>query len=277
EAFRLGYVAGLAYYLTSLYWLLLIPYRWHSIPLGPAAGWLALSAYLALYPAAWVWLVSQVQSSKSNSDKSRAGVQSPADTSPTSWTGRTMWAISGAAAWVALEMVVARLFSGFPWNLLGASQYRMTPLLQIASFTGIYGVSFLVVWLSLSLFSAALMLVRRPASRSIWVAEVFLPMAALAAVFSFGFRQLTHAPPPARTLRVTFVQPSIPQTLIWDESKDEERFRELIQLSEQALTNQTDLLLWPEAGIPKLLQYDQATFDAVTGLARAYHVWLIAG
>src|SRR5439155_22038972 len=56
EAFRLGYVAGLAYYLTSLYWLLLIPYRWHSIPLGPAAGWLALSAYLALYPAAWVWL-----------------------------------------------------------------------------------------------------------------------------------------------------------------------------------------------------------------------------
>src|SRR5262249_51525686 len=64
EAFRLGYVAGLAYYLTSLYWLLLIPYRWHSIPLGPAAGWLALSAYLALYPAAWVWLMSQVPSSQ---------------------------------------------------------------------------------------------------------------------------------------------------------------------------------------------------------------------
>ena len=58
ESFRIGYVAGLAYYLASLYWLLLIPYRWHSIPLGPAAGWLSLSAYLALYPATWVWLLS---------------------------------------------------------------------------------------------------------------------------------------------------------------------------------------------------------------------------
>ena len=59
ESFRIGYVAGLAYYLASLYWLLLIPYRWHSIPLGPAAGWLSLSAYLALYPATWVWLLSE--------------------------------------------------------------------------------------------------------------------------------------------------------------------------------------------------------------------------
>ena len=60
ERFRIGYVAGLAHYLASLYWLLLIPYRWHSIPLGPATGWLALSAYLALYPAIWVWLVAEV-------------------------------------------------------------------------------------------------------------------------------------------------------------------------------------------------------------------------
>ena len=37
ETFRIGYVAGLTHYLASLYWLLLIPYRWHSIPLGPAA------------------------------------------------------------------------------------------------------------------------------------------------------------------------------------------------------------------------------------------------
>jgi apolipoprotein N-acyltransferase len=65
ESFRIGYVAGLAYWLASLYWLLLIPYRWHSIPVGPAAGWLALSAYMALFPATWVWLVAAVQSPRS--------------------------------------------------------------------------------------------------------------------------------------------------------------------------------------------------------------------
>ena len=46
---------------------------------------------------------------------------------------------------------MARFLTGFPWNLLGSSQYRMTPLIQIASVTGIYGVSFLMVWFSLSL------------------------------------------------------------------------------------------------------------------------------
>src|SRR5206468_11076924 len=60
QSFRIGYVGGLAYYLAGLYWLLAIPYRWHGIPLGPAAGWVALSAYLALYPAFWVWLITRL-------------------------------------------------------------------------------------------------------------------------------------------------------------------------------------------------------------------------
>src|ERR1700677_1084093 len=53
DVFRLCFAAGLSFWLASLYWLLEIPYRWHSIPLGPGAGWLALSAVVALFPATW--------------------------------------------------------------------------------------------------------------------------------------------------------------------------------------------------------------------------------
>ena len=56
-------------------------------------------------------------------------------------------------------------------------------------------------------------------------------------VFNFGLRQLKNDPPASRTLKVTFVQPSIPQTVIWDETKGTERFGDLLRLSEQALTN----------------------------------------
>ncbi|HWH68062.1 MAG TPA: apolipoprotein N-acyltransferase, partial [Candidatus Sulfotelmatobacter sp.] len=194
-----------------------------------------------------------------------------------SWWQRTLWALAGAAVWVALEMIVARLFGGFPWNLLGASQYQMVPLIQIASVTGIYGVSFLVIWVSLSFLSGALMLLRHPARRSAWIGEIFLPVLVVAILFNLGFRQLRQTAPAARTLKVTLIQPSIPQTLIWDPSGDTLRFQELIRLSEQALTNQTDLLVWPEAAVPKLLRYDKPTFDAVTGLARRHHVWMIVG
>ena len=259
ESFRIGYVAGLAYYLASLYWLLLIPYRWHSIPLGPAAGWLSLSAYVALYPATWVWLLC------------------PAGVLGRSWTQRTLWSISGAALWVALEMLRDRLFTGFPWNPLGATQYQMVPLIQGASVTGIYGVSFLIVWVSLSLLSAGLLIVLRPTTRSIWAREIMLPVLVVAIVFNFGFRQLARASAPERTLNVTLVQPSIPQTLIWDTSRDLDRFRELIQLSKQALTNRTDLLVWPEAAVPSYARWDTNVYPAITNLVRQHHVWLILG
>jgi apolipoprotein N-acyltransferase len=259
ESFRIGYVAGLAYYLASLYWLLLIPYRWHSIPLGPAAGWLSLSAYVALYPATWVWLLC------------------PAGVLGRSWTQRTLWSISGAALWIALEMLRDRLFTGFPWNPLGATQYQMVPLIQVTSITGIYGVSFLIVWVSLSLLSAGLLIVLRPTTRSTWAVEIMLPVLVVAIVFNFGFRQLARPSAPERTLNVTLVQPSIPQTLIWDTSRDLDRFRELIQLSEQALTNRTDLLVWPEAAVPSYARWDTNVYPAITNLVRRHHVWLILG
>ena len=263
ESFRIGYVAGLFHYLVSLRWLLSIPYQWRGIPLGPAAGLLALSAYLAVFPAIWVWLMIRL----------RGPVVSPA----WSWLTRTGWAIGGATVWVGLEMVIARLWTGFPWNLLGASQYQLTPLIQVSSFTGIYGVAFLIVWTSLSLVSATGLIVRKPAGRTVWATEMVLPMLTVALLFHLGFRSMGATQASTRSIRVTCIHPNIPQTVIWDSTKDDERFKELLDLSEQALTNKTDLLLWPEAAVPKLLRYDEATFHAVTNLAGSHHVWLIIG
>jgi len=161
--------------------------------------------------------------------------------------------------------------------LLGASQYRMLPIIQIASVTGIYGVSFLAIWFSLSAVSAGLVVVRQPTSRSLWIAEIILPITVVAVIFNVGFRQLKESPNGSRTIKVTFIQPSIPQTLIWDPTKNDERFRDLIALTTQALTNRTDLMLWPEAAVPKMLRYDKETFEALTGLARTNHVWMIVG
>ncbi|MFZ0827896.1 MAG: apolipoprotein N-acyltransferase [Verrucomicrobiia bacterium] len=252
DAFRVGYVAGLAHFLSSLYWLLLIP-----VPGFPLLGWFALSAFMALYPAVWAWLVS------------RCGVWRG---ERESWNGRTIWALSGAAIWVALEMVRGRFLGGFPWNPLGASQYQLIPLIQIASVTGVYGVSFLVVWLSLSLFSAGRMIFRRPVSRFAWQTETFLPLAVVALVFAVGFTRMKAPDPSAATLRITLVQPSIPQALIWDPNANTNRLRQLLERSEQALTNQTDLLVWPEAAVP---DFDEPTFMAITNLICSHHIWLI--
>ena len=252
DAFRVGYVAGLAHFLSSLSWLLLIP-----VSGFPILGWFSLSAFIALYPAVWVWLVAKCGVRKAEYE---------------SWMQRTVWSLSGAAVWVALEMVRARFLGGFPWNPLGVSQYQLIPLIQIASVTGVYGVSFLVVWFSLSLFSAGRMIFRRPATRFTWQAEIFLPLSVVATLFAVGFARLKEPDASAPTLRITLVQPSVPQALIWDPKMDDSRFQQLLERSSRVLTNQTDLLIWPESAVP---EFNEAAYSAITNLVRTRHVWLI--
>jgi apolipoprotein N-acyltransferase len=248
DAFRAGYVGGISFWLASLYWLLLMPAPGYSI-----LAWIALSAFLALFFAVWTWLLA---------GKIGEG----------NWARRNCWSLLGAAVWVALEMFRARIFSGFPWSFLGVSQFQLTPLIQIASITGVYGISFLVIWVSLSFFSAMRMILQKPNLRFAWQTEITLPLFVVAGIFACGEVKLRQQNPPASTLRVTLIQPSVPQTLIWDETENSNRFRELLALSQAALTNKTDLLLWPESAVPEL---NDENYIAITNFIRAHHVWLI--
>ena len=199
-----------------------------------------------------------------------------------SWGQRAGWALFCAAAWVALEMVQARLFSGFPWNLLGTSQYRMLPLIQIASWCGVYGVSFLVVWFSVALWCGVAVVLLRPQRSRLWMGELILPLGVSIAVAYWGV-QVMVAPKAAKTIRIALVQPSIPQTVIWDPDAGPKRFAELMALSEEALAKKPEVLVWPEAAMPSYLRWDTNLFEgktlmeSVAGLARRGQVWMILG
>ena len=252
DRWRVGYVTGLAFWLASLVWLLEIP-----VTGFPILGWISLCAYLALYPGAWVWLVA-IHDSRS--------------TIHATWTSRMLWTLLGAAAWVSLEFLRGWLFSGFPWNFIGVSQFKIIPLIQIAAVTGVYGVSFLVVWFSLALFSAVRMVLKNPTRRFVWQAEIVVPMTVMVFCYVGGFFWMNREAPPENTFRVTTIQPSVPQTLIWSSSEDTKRFTELLALSQRALTNKTDLLLWPESAVPSV---DEAIYKAINQFVRSNQVWLV--
>ena len=268
ECFRIGYVAGLAHFLVTLYWLLFIPF-----PAGAVVGWLALSAYLALYPAAWVWLCWRLFPGKKLVVEQTWWASAKELFEANGWQ-RAWWTVLCAALWVASEMVVARFLSGFPWSLLGVSQYSIVPLIQIASVTGVYGVSFLVVWSSVSLAVALLRIVRQPGLRWGWLLELRLTLIALMGVMIFGVHRLRQRAETDRELNVALVQPSIPQLLIWDRSEDANRFNKILNLSKLALAAKPDLLIWPESSMPN---FTEDNFRAITNLIAAHKVWMIFG
>jgi apolipoprotein N-acyltransferase len=191
------------------------------------------------------------------------------------WAQRTGWTLACAALWVTLEMIQARLLSGFPWNVLGVSQHRLTPLIQIASVTGVYGLSFLIVWCSLALGLAAWRLPRTTGGRWGWMAELRLPLLAFVAVTYFGLHRLwSTQPAPDRELNLVLVQPSIPQVLIWDHRADSNRFQQVVELSRLALATQPQVLVWPEAAMPG---FTEQNFQTITNLIATHRVWMVFG
>jgi apolipoprotein N-acyltransferase len=177
-------------------------------------------------------------------------------------------------------MVQARLFTGFPWNFLGASQYQLLPLIQAAAFTGVYGVSFLAAWTSVSLLGAAAVVLRRSQHPRQWTGEIALPLLVVAGVVFYGVRQSTLHEAQGKQMTLALVQPSIPQRWIWSLAESSNRFAQLLALSEQALTNASakpGLLVWPEAAVPGFVRWDTNIHRAVTNLVRRHQVWLVLG
>jgi apolipoprotein N-acyltransferase len=318
SVFRIGYMTGLAYSLMAFRWLLYIPF-----PAGAFAGWLALSAYVALFPAAWLWLICRTRP-PGGEPCSRFGLELRRGVAWTDgWAGeapewheestdrrdtgirdnllrgggwwidfrtrthelfrspgwlRAGWALFSAGAWVAGEMIQARLLSGFPWNLLGTSQFQNPPLIQVASWTGVYGVSFLMVWFSLGVTLALLAVVHAPSRRWAWRNELWLPLIGLIAAVMWGTRTVWSPPPGAtRECQLALVQPSIAQRLIWDPSESTNRFDLLLQLSRLALASKPQVLVWPEASVPNLLRYDLQNYLSISNLLKNSDAWMILG
>jgi len=268
-AFRIGFTGGLAFNLTALYWLLYMP-----VAIGPIFAWLALGSWCALFLALWAWLCWKAFPSRLAGESGADAFPGLDEITAATWPQRACWALACAALWTALEFILGRFLTGFPWLPLGVSQHRMLPVVQLSSVTGLHGVSFLLVWFAVAFSLTLLVLARHPASRWLWLRELLAPALAAAIVCGFGFDRLAEAEPAGRVLKLTLVQPSIPQTLIFDPRETTNRFNKLLELSESALASKPDLLIWPEAALPAL---SEAMHERILQLVRKHRVWLLLG
>ena len=125
------------------------------------------------------------------------------------------------AGWFTLfEWVRSWLFTGFPWNALGASWTGFLPVLQTVSLVGVYGLT-LVTILLCSVFALG------KNSKCIPVA-----ISAFLLITVLGWLRLLNAHTDnVIGVNLRLVQPSTPQTYKWDETKKEENVRQLVRLS----------------------------------------------
>ncbi len=124
RSFLLAYVCGVLWYMGNCYWIRDTMRHYGDMPpLAPELLLLGFSLVLGLYFGLFGLGVALVR---------RA-------------SGSTRLALAAAPVfWAALELVAARITS-VPWDQLGYSQVDNALVNQLAPWTGVYGISFVLV------------------------------------------------------------------------------------------------------------------------------------
>lgn len=192
---------------------------------------------------------------------------------------RLVGLVALAGAWVLIEWSRTWLLGGFPWLPLAASQWERSSILQISSFTGAYGVSFVLVAMNIGFAAMAHSLfverqsgwnLRRPE----FMFSLFLLMACVSVQVTEMFNRQRFTAPLGR---FAFVQPYIPQEVKWDPAKAQGILDILESTTLKAGETRPDLILWPEASTPLAVRGDPRAKAFVDSLAARAHTPLLIG
>jgi len=270
QAFLLAYVCGILWYAGTCYWIYSTMHQYGGLSTAAAIGVLILFClYLALYHGLFGLVISLLADSSSFSRNAL---------------------LLAPPVWVAVELARTRI-TGFPWNLLGISQVDNIPLSRIASFTGVYGLSFEILVVNAAL--AAALLVRREKRTALF-------LAAIGAAIVLQAGSLVSAPDFPADHTATLVQSNIPaiDERDWTRQYFQTTVQELTKLSEPKLrgpdlnrstpgapalsasgtasNRMPGLVVWPESPAP-FYDNDAPFRDAISNVARQTGSWVLAG
>lgn len=258
SAFWWGWITGCVGYLGILRWVPHTMINYGGVPTPVSYGILLLlvlyvAFYVGIFTLGWAWCL-QV------------------------WPG-AVW-VAVPAFWVTLEWVRAHALSGFPWASLGYSQYLNAPLLQVAEWTSVYGVSYALV-LGNVLIAQLLDGLKHRQWRRIGLPGLAV-VGCLAVTWGYGewrLRQMTHrAATVTDGLGVALIQGNIEQDLKWDRAAREEIFSVYVELTRQAAADPAvDLIIWPEAATPFLFANERDFQGRLLHLVRQVNRPLLFG
>ncbi len=132
----------------------------------------------------------------------------------------------------------------FPWVRISLGQYRATALIQSASLFGIDGVDMLILAVNAFAALAIIYPIKKRRLATIAVASVF------SVNLAFGLIRLNINPDYSESINILTVQGSISKEEKWAIGGNEYCFRTYSKLTTENVTDDTDLVLWPESAVP---------------------------
>lgn len=304
KSFLYGLLTGAVFWLASIFWLTSVSF----------IGWFFISLYCACYFACFALIVSWWHNFTQWNFKTTRQQSAAATCSRLTPLRRLnlIFLFGAPAIWVGLEYGRAQFLTGFPWNLIGVSQYACHPLIQCAQWGGVYLVSYLIIMgntafalliydyrsnfktpgrigqtglASYNLSGNHIMVGARPRPRDGLYREGILRTGAILAPFlliiflvsGYGKWRLDRSSEQLETIRAAAVQLNVPQQYKWSDEWANDIYRRL-QKSTVAVckTAPPDLIVWPETALPDFMRYCELSREVVNETLR-YGIPLLIG
>lgn len=190
--------------------------------------------------------------------------------------------------WVSLEYIRSNLyFLALPWPILAHAQYQYLPVIQVASFTGAYGVSFLIAMVNSALAMALLILMHKlgwytssaidlPSQKGV-IFVMFGTAVLMTLSLTYGWMTLSGQNT-GKKIRVSVVQGNID-----NEKKANPRkhakfiMQKYIDLTQEVSKEQPGLIVWPEAATPGYVLKSMDLHQQLTSLVRKTKTYFLVG
>lgn len=240
QAAKFGYIFGLGFFISSLYWIafgvsVYIEQFWWAIPFAL----FGLPAFLALFVSAQSSLIWKMRENK-------------------------FFHIIFCLSWLFMEWVLSWAFTGLPWAMIGYAFSISTALAQSASIFGIWGLSFIGVYIG-SIFYNKKQLTSR----------IITSLLILLAMTIFGYQRLQENPTIFTDVKIRIVQPSIPQTAKWDIEEFWDNLNKHVALSQKE--GQPDIIIWSEAALTAPYYYPSIKDALLASFTKDKQVLIFGG
>ena len=249
SAFLHGYLTGAIFFLGLVYWITLL-YPFANIFLTTFAC-LLLASYLALYVGVFGLLFRALP-----------------------WKSGLPSILMVTAIWTGLEWVRSWFLSGFPWGSMGYTQWNNLSAIQIASITGVHGVSFIVVLLNATIAdiihtyfisknrSTAPKIPSRPDKSGsspidrgrqerdfTFHVSRLIPIVVVIACIGWGAYRMSKPVDTTSDIRIALVPGNIPQIEKWDRAYWPQIFEKYMRLVQAADAEEPDIIMLPETAL----------------------------
>ncbi|WP_255448518.1 apolipoprotein N-acyltransferase [Telmatospirillum sp. J64-1] len=228
-AFGIGWWFGFGHFSAGLYWvshaLLTEPERW---------GWLVPFAVGGLGAGMGLFIGLTTLATRLSGVRGGARV------------------LMFAAAWTFMEWLRSWVLTGFPWNLMGNVWAPWPEMLQLAAFTGVYGLSFVTVLVASlpALLGGEGSAVRR-------IASVAAGAALLAGLWVGGAARLPEGPVRmVEGVHLRLVQANIAQNHKWRDDLRMAHLAQHVALSQEPADIPPTHVIWPETAAAYFLDLD---------------------